>query len=282
MDDELLPIGRFARAAGMTVRALRHYAAEGVLVPASIDPATGYRRYRREQLATARAIAALRALEVSLPAIRDLLRSDDPAVRVSILAAERSRLEARTTHLQRALHRLSMLQVDRDPSPRSQEETAMPAPRRVPQLPGDVHRELAAGLFNRTWELLELEDRTTAQDDELVHTAHASAWHWLQVGTQANRARAEWLCSRVYAVLRRPEESVHHARRCVDLVEAGGDGLEDWDAAAAAEAMARALAISGDRAGAASWKARAAEILASVPPGEDRSIIEGDLATVPA
>lgn len=81
---------------------------------------------------------------------------------------------------------------------------------------------------------------------------------------------------------RHSEESVRHARRCVDLVEAGGDGLEDWDAAGAAEAMARALAISGDLVGAATWKARAAEILASVPAGEDRSIIESDLATVPA
>ena len=68
MDDELLPIGRFAREAGLTVGALRHYDDEGVLAPADVDPSTGYRRYRRDQLQVARAVAALRDLELSLPA----------------------------------------------------------------------------------------------------------------------------------------------------------------------------------------------------------------------
>ena len=69
MNDDLLPIGRFARLAGLTVGALRHYDEEGVLRPADVDRDTGYRRYRRDQLPTARAIAALRELELSLPAI---------------------------------------------------------------------------------------------------------------------------------------------------------------------------------------------------------------------
>ena len=106
MDDELLPIGRFAREAGLTVGALRHYDEEGVLVPADVDPSTGYRRYRRDQLQEARAVAALRDLELSLPAIRALLGADEPATRASILREERVRLEARTARLQRALHRL--------------------------------------------------------------------------------------------------------------------------------------------------------------------------------
>ena len=41
MDDELLPIGRFARLAGLTVGALRHYDEEGVLAPADVDPPPG-------------------------------------------------------------------------------------------------------------------------------------------------------------------------------------------------------------------------------------------------
>ena len=79
MNDDLLPIGRFARLAGLTVGALRHYDEEGVLAPADVDPYTGYRRYRRDQLPTARAIAALRELELILPAIRALLEADEPA-----------------------------------------------------------------------------------------------------------------------------------------------------------------------------------------------------------
>jgi DNA-binding transcriptional MerR regulator len=41
--DELLSIGRFARLSGLTVKALRHYDAEGPLSPAHVDEWTGYR-----------------------------------------------------------------------------------------------------------------------------------------------------------------------------------------------------------------------------------------------
>ena len=41
MDGELLSIGRFARLAGLSVGALRHYHQHGLLVPARVDPQTG-------------------------------------------------------------------------------------------------------------------------------------------------------------------------------------------------------------------------------------------------
>jgi hypothetical protein len=144
-----------------------------------------------------------------------------------------------------------------------------------------VHRALGAGLYNRCWDLMEVEDRTLDQDDELIATAHASAWHWRQVGHVANQSRGHWMCSRVYAVLGRPEPALYHARRCVDIVEGGGEGIEDWDAPSAYEAMARALAVGGDLAGAAEWKAKAAVALQAIAEPEDRTVVEGDLATLP-
>jgi hypothetical protein len=157
---------------------------------------------------------------------------------------------------------------------------ARPTAHPAPELGPHVHRALGAGLFNRTWDLLEIEQRTAAQDDDLIDTAHASAWHWRRVGDAANEARGHWLGARVYAMLGRGEAAIHHARRAVALVERGGDGLEDWDAAAAAEAMARALAVSGDRAGASEWKARATSALVDIAGAEDRRVIEADLATL--
>lgn len=150
-----------------------------------------------------------------------------------------------------------------------------------PALDPATHRALGAGLFNRAWDLLEAEQRTSAQEDELIDTAHASAWHWRQVGNAAHEARGQWLCSRVYAVLGLGESAVHHARRAVAIVDAGGEGLEDWDGAAAAEAMARSLAVRGDPAGSATWRSRAAAALERVADPEDREVIERDLATLP-
>ena len=56
---ELLSIGRFARLSGLTVKALRHYDAEGLLSPAHVDEWTGYRYYTADQAAEAVAIRRL-------------------------------------------------------------------------------------------------------------------------------------------------------------------------------------------------------------------------------
>ncbi len=54
---ELLPIGRFGKEAQLTPRQLRYYHALGVLVPASVDPDSGYRYYAEAQLATAELVS---------------------------------------------------------------------------------------------------------------------------------------------------------------------------------------------------------------------------------
>jgi hypothetical protein len=142
-----------------------------------------------------------------------------------------------------------------------------------------TERALGVALYNRTWELLEVPHRTPSQVDEMIHTAHASRYHWTRVAEPANLARGEWLCSRVYAVLGRGEPALWHARRCVEIDEAAGIG--DWDTAAAYEAMARASAVAGDRAAARAWVARGREACAAIADADDREHIEADLATVP-
>ena len=107
-----------------------------------------------------------------------------------------------------------------------------------------TERQVAVDLFNHVWRLLDIADRTPEQDDAMVHAAHASRWHWGQVGGAEQRAVGEWQCSRVYAVLGRPGEALHHARRCLAL--SAVDGVDPFVAASAHEALARAYAIAGD------------------------------------
>lgn len=144
-------------------------------------------------------------------------------------------------------------------------------------------RALAVVLFDHTWELLERRSRTPEETDELVHAAHASRYHWGRVGTAANRARGEWLCARVYATLGRAEPALHHARRCLELVEAGAagagqEGFEDWDLASARQALAHAHLAAGEQAEASRWATLARRALAEVEDGEDRAVVEGQLA----
>jgi len=145
----------------------------------------------------------------------------------------------------------------------------------------EEHRQLGVDLYNETWTLMRKSDRSPADDDELLHCAHASAYHWLQVGTQANRARSEWLCSRVYTVLALPEPALRHARRCLELVESAPEEMEDWDLAAAHEALARAHATAGDADEARSQVELGRAALAQIADAEDREQLESDFATIP-
>ena len=145
----------------------------------------------------------------------------------------------------------------------------------------EEERRLAVDLFNRAWTLMELPARTPEQDDELIDTAHASAYHWLQVGTAANRARSQWQLSRVYVVLGRSEPALHHARRCLAWCEANPEALEDWDLAYAHEALARAHALAGESEEAGRHAAVARELAADVAGAEDREHLDADLATLP-
>jgi DNA-binding transcriptional MerR regulator len=275
--DDLLPIGRFSRLSGLSVGALRHYDELDLLRPARTDPFTNYRLYRREQLETARVIVRLRDLEVPLETIRELLGTDDPATRRRLLRDHRSRIEARTFRLQRVLHILGQIT-----SEGSNTMTATPtSDTDGTELDRATRRKLAADLFNHTWTLLERPDRNPDQVDEMIHSAHASRYHWGEVADHepVHLARGEWQCSRVYAVLGRAEPALWHARRCLEINEA--NATADWDIASAYEAMARAHLAAGDIAEVANWKAKAVAALDGIADPDDREVIEGDIATLP-
>ncbi|MFH8884287.1 MerR family transcriptional regulator [Streptomyces californicus] len=64
-NSELMAIGAFALRSGLSSSALRFYADSGLLPPAEVDPATGYRSYGVDQLE--RAIALRRLREIAMP-----------------------------------------------------------------------------------------------------------------------------------------------------------------------------------------------------------------------
>jgi hypothetical protein len=139
-------------------------------------------------------------------------------------------------------------------------------------------RTYAVSLFNRTWDLLGISERTAEQVDEMIHIAHASCYHWSRVGAPANGARGEWQCARVYATVGRPEPALWHARRCLAIVEAGGEGFEDWDLASAQQGMAHAHPAAGELVEARRWATLARQRLEGVADPEDREVIEGQIA----
>jgi hypothetical protein len=144
----------------------------------------------------------------------------------------------------------------------------------------DQTRQLAVDLFNEVWRLMERDDRSPADDDRMLHAAHASRYHWGEIGRPEHLARGEWQISRVYTVLGRGEPALHHARRCLAICTENGIG--DWDLAYAHEALARAHATAGDRDRALASRRDAETAAEQIADAEDREHLERDLQTLPA
>lgn len=108
----LMPIGVFARATRLSVRALRNYDRLGLLAPALVDPDTGYRRYAVDQFARAGLIRRLRDVEVPLTEIAEILAASTPAEVRAAVERHRERIVVRAAHLDRIAARLDAVLAD--------------------------------------------------------------------------------------------------------------------------------------------------------------------------
>ncbi len=108
--------------------------------------------------------------------------------------------------------------------------------------------------------------------------AFASAYHWSQIGSVANRVRGEHLIARTALRVGEISLALSHARRCLALASANSGEVEDWDLGFAHEALARALAASGEIDEAREHYRKAVRIAGSVRDREDREILEAEIA----
>jgi hypothetical protein len=141
------------------------------------------------------------------------------------------------------------------------------------------HRQQAVDLFNFAWTLIDKLDRTAAEEDLLIHAAHASRYHWGIAGTTVNYLRGDWQIAHVYTLLNLPERALHYAQLCLRQCEANHIG--DFDLAFAYEAVARALAAAGQAVEAQQAYRLAAQAGEHIADEEDRQHFQAELAAGP-
>ena len=122
----MLAIGEFSRLTHLSVRTLRRYHDAGLLEPATVDSATGYRYYGADQIPTAQVIHRLRELDVPLPDVQRILRSPDPGTRAALVADHLQRLESELDRTRAAVVSLRRL-LRPDPAPLDVELRAAPS-----------------------------------------------------------------------------------------------------------------------------------------------------------
>jgi DNA-binding transcriptional MerR regulator len=106
VSDGLLSIGAFSRASFLSVKMLRAYHEAGILVPASVDPQTGYRAYDVGQLTDAVVIRRLRSLDLPLAQVRAVVEARDPDVTRRILAEHEAIMRTRLDEVTRIVSEL--------------------------------------------------------------------------------------------------------------------------------------------------------------------------------
>jgi hypothetical protein len=140
----------------------------------------------------------------------------------------------------------------------------------------EAHKPFAIQFHGEFWTLHDQPERTADENERMLSAAFASLHHWRAAGTPLHHQRGEWLISRAYAVLGEGANALTHARRCLELLEAHKDLMQDFDFAFAYESMARAYALSGEVTDARNYIALAHEAGNKIQDGEDRKIFFDD------
>ncbi|MEU9383370.1 MerR family transcriptional regulator [Streptomyces sp. NPDC048279] len=95
VDEGLLTIGAFAARSRLSAKALRLYDRLGLLAPAHVDEATGYRYYRAGQVERARLVALLRRLDMPLARVAEVVEAEHGDTAARLLAAYWADVEQR-------------------------------------------------------------------------------------------------------------------------------------------------------------------------------------------
>lgn len=143
-----------------------------------------------------------------------------------------------------------------------------------------AHRYFSTHCFNRAWDLIDQEQRTPAEEDEMLNLSLASLWHWTQRPDCTNKelSLGYWQVSRIYAITGRPENATWYAERCLEVTEDAE--LPPFYLGYAYEALARAAMAGRNKRQAMEYIAQARALAADEANEEDKQLLLDDLATI--
>lgn len=122
----MLKIGDFSRLARVTIKTLRFYDAAGLFHPALVEPRSGYRFYRADQLPALRRIRLLRELGCSIAEVRKLTALPiESGEYTHLITALRRRLNVRIARDEHRLRQLDALLPGRKHSAENREQPSV-------------------------------------------------------------------------------------------------------------------------------------------------------------
>ena len=108
----MLKIGEFSKLSHLTIKALRFYEKEGLLIPEAIDEWTGYRFYQTSQLENATKIKAYRQLGLTIEEIKAIQNGADLklifAAKAEVLQKQKEDIDVRLSIINHILEENEM------------------------------------------------------------------------------------------------------------------------------------------------------------------------------
>ena len=154
----------------------------------------------------------------------------------------------------------------------------------MPRSPEDIkpeswHRFFASTANNRAWEMAE---QRASQVDlrELLNAAHASAWHWQEVGNELNRMRAVMLLAQAHAMAGFGSSALAYAEEVRSYFLAK-PSTPDWELAFVYTVHAYAASVAGSVEQHSQSYVQAARALEGIGDEQERSIVERVYRHVP-
>jgi DNA-binding transcriptional MerR regulator len=153
----LVPIGDFSRMTHLSVKALRFYHDQGLLEPARIDPATGYRFYDPRQVPVAQVIRRFRDLDMPLDQVKAVLHAPDVESRTKEIIAHLTAMETKLAEMQMSVASLRSL-LEGPPGRPAVEFRSIPAARALgvrATVTVDESWTWGAGVFEELYDRIE-------------------------------------------------------------------------------------------------------------------------------
>ena len=141
-----------------------------------------------------------------------------------------------------------------------------------------ANKHFAADCFNKAWELIDADDRSPEQDEQMIRLNQASMFHWTQRPdcTGKNLSIGYWQASRINAILGRHKAAVHYGQLALDYSADEAPFYKGY----AHEALARAETGAGKGDAAREHLVQARSFADQVEDTEDRTLLLEDLDTI--
>ena len=143
-----------------------------------------------------------------------------------------------------------------------------------------AHKYYSVNCFNKAWDLIDKEDRTPGDDQEMVRLSHASHYHWTQRPdySSTNASIALWQTAHIYAILDQAENAMRYGRLCLEVSQE--EDVPPFFLGYAYEALARAAAAAGNEQEMNAYLGQARAAAEEVKKADDRKMLLDDLETI--